>query len=74
VPDEITVASVVARLAETDATGGFLLDGFSRAIPQAERLDEATERRHRLDSGEELAVDDDEVCCAACRPAPARRR
>jgi adenylate kinase len=62
VPDEITVAMVVARLAEADATGGFLLDGFPRTIPQAERLDEAlAERGHRLDSVLELVVDEDEV-------------
>jgi adenylate kinase len=62
VPDEITVAMVVARLAEADATGGFLPDGFPRTTPQAERLDEAlAERGHRLDSVLELVVDEDEV-------------
>ncbi|MGY1760871.1 adenylate kinase [Geodermatophilus sp. SYSU D00779] len=62
VPDEITVAMVAGRLAEADAAGGFLLDGFPRTIPQAERLDEAlAEQGHRLDSVLELVVDEDEV-------------
>ncbi|MGY1617322.1 adenylate kinase [Geodermatophilus sp. SYSU D00691] len=62
VPDEITVAMVVDRLAEADAAHGFLLDGFPRTIPQAERLDEALARRgHRLDSVLELVVDEEEV-------------
>jgi len=62
VPDEITVAMVAGRLAEPDAADGFLLDGFPRTIPQAERLDEAlAEQGHRLDSVLELIVDEDEV-------------
>ncbi len=62
VPDEITVAMVSARLAEPDAARGFLLDGFPRTIPQAERLDEALAHRgHRLDHVLELVVDEDEV-------------
>jgi adenylate kinase len=71
VPDEITVAMVSARLAEPDAARGFLLDGFPRTIPQAERLDEALAHRgHRLDHVLELVVDEDEVVrrlsAAAC--------
>jgi adenylate kinase len=62
VPDEITVAMVSARLAEPDAAGGFLLDGFPRTIPQAQRLNETlVARRHRLDCVLELVVDEDEV-------------
>jgi adenylate kinase len=62
VPDEITVAMVLARLAEPDDTDGFLLDGFPRSIPQAERLDEAlAERGQRLDIVLELVVDEEEV-------------
>src|SRR6476659_8058741 len=36
VPDEVTSAMVKARLEESDADGGFLLDGFPRTVPQAE--------------------------------------
>jgi len=62
VPDEITVAMVAGRLAEADAADGFLLDGFPRTIPQAERLDESLAATgHRIDSVLELVVDEDEV-------------
>ncbi len=39
VPDEVVIGVVRDRLAEPDAQGGFLLDGFPRTIEQAERLD-----------------------------------
>jgi adenylate kinase len=39
VPDEVVIGVVRDRLAEPDAAGGFLLDGFPRTIPQAEQLD-----------------------------------
>ena len=38
VPDEVTSAMVKARLEESDADGGFLLDGFPRTVPQAQWL------------------------------------
>jgi adenylate kinase len=62
VPDEITVAMVKARLAEPDAKGGFLLDGFPRTIAQAERLRESlSDLGHGLDRVLELVVDEDEL-------------
>ena len=62
VPDEITVAMVKDRLAETDAKGGFLLDGFPRTIAQAEQLRESLqELGHPLDCVLELVVDEDEL-------------
>ena len=39
VPDELTVALIRERLAEPDAAGGFVLDGFPRNLMQAEALD-----------------------------------
>jgi adenylate kinase len=39
VPDEVVIGVVGDRLAEPDASHGFLLDGFPRTLPQAERLD-----------------------------------
>ena len=39
VPDEIIIARVRRRLDEGDTTGGFILDGFPRTMPQAEALD-----------------------------------
>ena len=62
VPDEITVAMVKDRLTETDAKGGFLLDGFPRTIAQAEQLRESLrELGHALDCVLELVVDEDEL-------------
>jgi adenylate kinase len=62
VPDEITIAMVIARLSEDDAQAGFLLDGFPRNLPQAERLKKfLAEWDIRLDLVLELVVDDDEV-------------
>ena len=62
VPDEITVAMVKDRLAEDDAKGGFLLDGFPRTIAQAEQLrDSLHELGQRLDCVLELVVDEEEL-------------
>ena len=62
VPDEITVAMVKDRLAETDAKGGFLLDGFPRTIAQAEQLrDSLQELGQGLDCVLELVVDEEEL-------------
>jgi adenylate kinase len=62
VPDEITVAMVKDRLAEDDAKGGFLLDGFPRTIAQAEQLrDSLHELGQALDCVLELVVDEDEL-------------
>jgi adenylate kinase len=62
VPDEITVAMVKDRLAEDDAVGGFLLDGFPRTIAQGEQLRESlAELGQKLDRVLELVVDEDEL-------------
>jgi adenylate kinase len=39
VPDELVLRLVGDRISQSDAFGGFLLDGFPRTIAQAERLD-----------------------------------
>ena len=39
VPDEVVVGIIRERLAEDDAGGGFLLDGFPRTLEQAGALD-----------------------------------
>jgi adenylate kinase len=39
VPDDVAVAVVRERLAAPDAADGFVLDGFPRAVGQAEALD-----------------------------------
>jgi adenylate kinase len=62
VPDEVTVEMVRNRLAEDDASKGFLLDGFPRNVPQAETLEGMlADMGNKLDIVLELVVDDDEV-------------
>jgi adenylate kinase len=55
VPDEVVVGIVRDRLAEEDAAGGFILDGFPRTVPQAEALEKAGVS---LDAVIEVQVDD----------------
>jgi adenylate kinase len=75
VPDDVMNRLVAERIAQPDATGGFVLDGFPRTVAQAEALDDLLERRdQRLDAVLELAVDDDALvdrisgrfACARC--------
>jgi adenylate kinase len=62
VPDEVTINMVAGRLAESDASDGFLLDGFPRTTPQAVALDKLlADLGTALDIVLELVVDDDEV-------------
>lgn len=62
VPDEVTINMVRDRLAEPDASEGFLLDGFPRTTPQAAALDKLlVDLGTALDLVLELVVDDDEV-------------
>jgi len=49
VPDEVVIGCVRERLAREDTDRGFLLDGFPRTLPQAEKLDEVL-----ADSGRRL--------------------
>ena len=39
VPDEVTNSMVASRLAEFDAAGGFILDGYPRTVAQVGELD-----------------------------------
>ncbi|WP_437633070.1 adenylate kinase [Sorangium sp. So ce854] len=38
-PDEAVISLIDRRTAEPDCSGGFLLDGFPRTVPQADALD-----------------------------------
>lgn len=39
VPDDLMIGLIRERFAEADAAKGFILDGFPRTVPQAEKLD-----------------------------------
>jgi adenylate kinase len=43
VPDEIVIEMLAQRIQKDDCKNGFILDGFPRTIPQAEKLSEMTE-------------------------------
>ncbi|MFP4497296.1 MAG: adenylate kinase [Vulcanimicrobiota bacterium] len=62
VPDEITVGIVRERLQEQDCRKGFILDGFPRTVPQAEKLDEILKKMgHALDAVIEVMVEREEI-------------
>jgi adenylate kinase len=62
VPDEVTNAMVRSRIADADATSGFLLDGYPRTVAQVEELDSMlSEDDHAIDAVVVLTVDRDEV-------------
>ena len=62
VPDRITNAMVRNRLAQPDAAGGFLLDGYPRTLDQVAVLDEMlADVGLKLDHVVELTVDTEEV-------------
>ncbi|MBR1223114.1 adenylate kinase [Bradyrhizobium sp. U87765 SZCCT0131] len=59
VPDEVVIGIIADRIAEPDAAGGFILDGFPRTVPQAEALDELLKDRGlKLDAVVELRVNE----------------
>ncbi|WP_372734051.1 adenylate kinase [Nocardioides sp.] len=60
VPDEVTNLMVRDRIAEPDAAGGFLLDGYPRTLAQVEELDSMIAATgHRLDAVVALIVDEE---------------
>lgn len=59
VSDDIVIGIIADRIAEPDARGGFILDGFPRTLAQADALEKLlTERGRGLDRVIELKVDD----------------
>jgi adenylate kinase len=62
VPDDLTVAMVMARLAEPDCRRGAILDGFPRTIAQAEALEKALAEKHdRVQAAINIQVPEDEL-------------
>jgi adenylate kinase len=47
VPDELTVKMVEERTSEDDCKGTYLLDGFPRTAPQAEKLEALAEKQDK---------------------------
>ena len=45
VHDDLVMSMVEERISRLDCAEGFILDGFPRTLPQAQRLDEILERR-----------------------------
>ncbi|MBR3392294.1 MAG: adenylate kinase [Firmicutes bacterium] len=56
VPDEVTVGIIKDRIAQSDCSGGFLLDVFPRTIAQAEALDKLLEDKGGLDAVLNISV------------------
>ena len=46
VPDDIVLGIVEERISRPDCANGFILDGFPRTIPQAEKFEEIVRSRH----------------------------
>lgn len=49
VPDDLVLSMVEDRISRPDCADGFILDGFPRTLPQAEKLDEILRRRFKRD-------------------------
>ena len=75
VPDALMVNLIKERIARSDCSKGFILDGFPRTVPQAEALDVMlVEQGKKLDAVVEIQVDDEALVervsgrftCAVC--------
>lgn len=62
VPDEVVVGIVRERLKASDCSGGFILDGFPRTLPQAEALGITLQEMERgIDHVISIEVNKDEL-------------
>jgi adenylate kinase len=62
VPDEITVAMLLERIAAPDCRNGVIFDGFPRTVGQAEALDNAlTQQSKAIDKVVYIKVDEAEL-------------
>lgn len=75
VPDDVTIRLVMSWISAAEQSGGFVLDGFPRTLPQAEALDDALESDGGLDRVLYVNVPEDELVrrlagrfiCRACQ-------
>lgn len=61
VPDDVTIRLVMSWISAPEQSGGFVLDGFPRTLPQAEALDSALEPSGGLDRVLYVNVAEDEL-------------
>ena len=62
VPDELSVRLLLDRVAQEDCSGGYVLDGFPRTIPQAEVLDsELAKLGESVDAAVDVDVPDENI-------------
>jgi adenylate kinase len=75
VPDSLTIKLIEERLRQPDVSGGFLMDGFPRSVPQAEAFDRMLgEHGQKIDLVIELQVPSEKLVrrlsgrwvCPAC--------
>ncbi|MFR3730135.1 adenylate kinase [Lacrimispora sp.] len=62
VPDELTIGMLIDRIQKEDCSGGYVLDGFPRTIPQAESLKKAiSEMGQKIDFAINVDVPDENI-------------
>ena len=62
VPDELTVRILLDRVSREDCSGGYILDGFPRTIPQAQVLEqELAKMGDAIDFAIDVEVPDEEI-------------
>ena len=49
VPDDVVLEMVQERISREDCSNGFILDGFPRTVPQAQKFDEIVRKHHLTD-------------------------